>query len=842
MGSNLNLVSACKEIQDRLPSQDYTLGKGWIQTFNGNNSGTRKIMQGIQAEQRMQLIKSETAIISTGAENQFAELSSTFVRAVEDMVVINKIPKYDLSMGVKNSNYWLICLDTEHGIIHALERIDYRHISESYGFKMDTKYLDSLSVGDMIPKGSPIIKSNSYDCANNKCDGLNLTTVYMALAQTTEDPVVLSESAARKFAAPLFDTLPLQINDNDILLNLYGEGDNYKVLPDIGEEIKGGILCAVRRERKDDEALYSQSWDRLKDIMISDERYTLQGTVIDISVYCNNPEKLENSVYNQQIAKYYKMQMIFCRNVVKAMEPLISKGLKLTYDAEKLYVNCKDAANGKPYIKDKVFNNIYMEVVTMESKPLLVGDKIADRYAGKGVISEIRPDNMMPQYVERRVTGFAVESGKTKDIWSAVDAIYDSSTVVNRENPGQSFETEITFVGGKLLERIMADIESIYDDIYEQYGSTVQSSDLGIVERAEELILAYLKILAPVQEAEYQAIRATSSLQSRYMMLESMCRDGAIYLCIPPISGNMNIDKLKQLYDAFPFVEPSSIMVPQRGSNGKYRMIPARRRLITGKKYIYRLKQFAQEKLSSVSLASTNIRGENTKSKANKLHKTVHATTPVRFGEMEFEDLTHMQVELVIQTLMLLSSSPTGRRLMQQLLTGDPYIRDIKLDTDATSRSVEVVNAYLKTMCLKLIFERIPKAKGNTALREAVKRIPNMHMLTEIVSRVPHQLRDSIVDIARKRIIAEEAASGLIHAVDRVATGIKTLKNIYPEHDAAISEAVDEICRIAKEFNPPGEFNGYEGKKALIQRAINDKPKVILLPAVQRDAVERIYK
>ena len=60
----------------------------------------------------------------------------------------------------------------------------------------------------------------------------------------------------------------------------------------------------------------------------------------------------------------------------------------------------------------------------------------------------------------------------------------------------------------------------------------------------------------------------------------------------------------------------NEILVPQQGSNGQYRFIKARRKLITGKKYIYRLKQFAEEKHSAVSLASTNIRSENTKSKA----------------------------------------------------------------------------------------------------------------------------------------------------------------------------------------------------------------------------------
>ena len=53
-------------------------------------------------------------------------------------------------------------------------------------------------------------------------------------------------------------------------------------------------------------------------------------------------------------------------------------------------------------------------------------------------------------------------------------------------------------------------------------------------------------------------------------------------------------------------------------SNGNYRFVKARRNIVVGKEYMFRLKQFAEEKFSATSLSATNIRGENTKSKANK--------------------------------------------------------------------------------------------------------------------------------------------------------------------------------------------------------------------------------
>lgn len=733
MSSNLNIISELEEEEKQLPSNEYALGKGLLQPFNSTNSGSRKIMQIIQKEQAMQLQKSETAIVMTGYENQFGELSSSFIRADETYVVLNRIAKYNMSSEISKSNYWLILLNSETGMIHTVQRISYKHITESYGYNLDTSYLDSLDEGDVIPKGTPIVKANSFDSANNKCDGVNLTTIYMATALTTEDPIVLSESAANKFKAPLFNKTQIVVNDNDILLNLYGDTEHYKTFPDIGEDISKGILCGVRRERKDDEALYSQSVEHLKELMISDEKYIGSGKVIDINIYCNNPEKLDSVMYNNQVAKYYYEYLEFCKAVVETITPLLNTGLKMTYDAQRLYYNCKDVIEGKAYIKDKVFNNIIMEIVTMQEQPLRTGDKITDRYGGKGVVSAILPDELMPKYQQFNK-------------WTPVDAIYNSSTIINRENPGQSFETEITYIGCKIIEYIANWWWRYRNEMDELYESFQENAEFGSLNEYEDMIYRYLKCLSENEAKAYFDNIMKADTYTRYSMMDSIISDGAIYVVMKPISESMSIDKLAKLYKEFPWIDANEILVPQQGSNGQYRFIKARRKLITGKKYIYRLKQFAEEKHSAVSLASTNIRSENTKSKANKLHKSAHATTPVKFGEMEFEDLVHMNVEIVIQVLMMLSSSPSARRLNQQLLVGDPFDIDVKLDTDSKSRSVEIVNAYLKTMGLRLVFQKIPKDKSFGAKRMVAVKVPGLKVPIKAISRVPEYLTKDIIN------------------------------------------------------------------------------------------------
>lgn len=730
MASNtLNLVSKAQEIQSKLPCMDYTLGKGLLQPFNNTNSGSRKIMQGVQKEQTIQIVNAEPPLIETGYENQFGEYSSSYVVSDQNYTCIRKVfknPQY----------YYMIAYDTTNQVLHCFRRKSYEHLTENYGYSINNEYLDTLGPNGTIKKGDVIFKSESMDQYNNRCDGINITTAYIACALTTEDPIVLSESAAKRFTSPFFSKIQVIINDNDILLNLYGVGNEYKSFPDIGEKVKDGILCAVRRERKDDEALYAQSYDMLRQLTMSDECLISKGngTVIDIDVYCNNPDKI-NSIYNSQVAKYYKRQMEFYQGIVDTVESFMHTHTeaKMSYDMSKLYTMCRDAINGVPFIKDKVFNNIVMEVVVKEDKPLRVGDKITDRYGGKGVISAIFPDNLMPMYQRY---------GK----WYSVDAIYNSSTVVDRENPGQLFETELTFIASKILDRI----NKYWESLAPIYADTTMEK---AVTYAEELIYKYLNIVSPNEAASYHNLIRTETLESRYMFVVSCLEIDGIVTVVRPISDNMRLDVLKTLYNTFDWITQDDIYILQRCSNGQYRRIMARRPLVVGKKYIYRLKQIAEEKFSAVSLASTNIKSENTKTKANKLHKSPIPKTPVRMGSMEIGNLCHADVGQVVSAIMLLSSSPGARRLHEELLTGDPFDINIRLDNEVTSRSAEIVNAYLKTMGLRLVFKKSPKKFLKAVIMNPVYVLPQEpKKLIEPVLTAPYYVNAKEVEALSKKL------------------------------------------------------------------------------------------
>ena len=87
----------------------------------------------------------------------------------------------------------------------------------------------------------------------------------------------------------------------------------------------------------------------------------------------------------------------------------------------------------------------------------------------------------------------------------------------------------------------------------------------------------------------------------------------------------------------------------------------------------------------------------------------LYSNTPIRFGNMETNNFMHMGAEYVIANLMIHSVSPQARRLAEQLYTCDPFVIDIKLNSDSRNRSAEIANTYLKTIGRRLVFEKKKK-------------------------------------------------------------------------------------------------------------------------------------
>lgn len=681
----MNVINVDKQIQESikdLPDENYMLGRTLMQPFKPANSGSRALMSSIHVEHLMVPTRGEVPIIQTGFETAFGKYSTSYIEADSDYKVVHRIDKFSFN----KNHYYLIVQDLRTGEYDVIERVTYKHNTESYGYMWNNSNLDKLKPGDIIHENDPIKMSTGFDEYGNKMNGVNLLTMYLSCAQNMEDSIIISETAAKKLETNLIKNTSITINDNDILLNLYGNNGEYKTFPDIGEKIQNGIFCSIRR-LENDNILYSLSQQRLRDIMISDRNILMDGFVADIDVYCNNIEALGESTYNKQLYKYYQERINFCKQVYEFVGP-IAMNCKMSYALQKLYAICRDTILGKQFFKDKQFNNVIMEITVIQPLLMEPGDKLADRYGGKGVVSQILPDDRMP----------LLDNGMR------IEIIKNQSTCINRENIGQLHEQSLSFIGMRILDYFKTGVLN-YTEMCEMWFKFVSMVD------KEEAMMAM------------GAIDFYDEEQAEMFML-SILKDDAIILSTPPFTTPINIDTIRDIYDAFPWIKPYRVLMPMEDSNGNIRQVPSRRPLVVGKIYNYRLKQYAEEKFSVTSLSATNLKNLNTRSKANKIYETKYTKTPIMFGPMESGDLAHLGMQYVVMNLMLYSSSPQARRLFEELLIGDPYNIDIKLDKDSKNRNAEIINALLKTMGLKLEFNKVPKEKKFLCKRVMYKFVP----------------------------------------------------------------------------------------------------------------------
>lgn len=663
-----HIMAASEKYNDDMEKM---LGIGLNMPFECTNSASRKNMFSSQYQQRVCLEDPEIPYISTGYENLFGQRSSAYVQTDRKWRVIGKIEKFSNAPG---HHYYLFVID-EHNNMDVVERVSYCHNTESYGFLYNNEYLDKLQVGSEIPSNQTVKKSKSFDTADNYMTGKNLRVAYIADASTTEDAIEISESTSMALARPEIKKVTILINDNDIPLNLYGDDSVYKIMPDIGEDIKNGIICGTRTERND-EIFFTQSGERLKVPMINDTTFKTKGRVIDINVYCNRDIATSNNgIYEGQLSYYDRDYKRFCGEVVELLRNYIDNSMyKKTHELSKLYTTCEDVISGKQYFKDNVFSNIVVELTVYRKAPLEVGDKVTSRYGGKGVISKIISDNEMP-----RVSG-------TDEI---IDLIWNQATCVNRLNPGQLFELSLNFIASNITKYLLTfakDIDICIDTLKRFFDIVSDDYSRYLISNIDSCI---------------------NDDEAAFTVYDCLAENGdGLYIPLEPITECITLDTLMDLYKEFPWITPVFMDVPIRGSRGQIRFVQSKKPSIVAKQYIYRMKQNAEEKHSSTSMSATNVRCLNSKSKAAKMFIRTHSNTPIRFGEMENSIFMLMGAEIQVQNLMIYSTSPQGRRDAKQML--ESYEFNVTLGEDGKSRSAEILNAIIKAMGLKFEFKKIP--------------------------------------------------------------------------------------------------------------------------------------
>ena len=636
----------------------------------------RGIMFNTALSQRVVLNHPQHPIIFTNWENAYGDKSTYIKRVTSKRIeVLRKIRKFDEIPLEKTPDqpYILLVYDESKNECDVIVRSAVENMPEKYGFKYDNSFIDTLKEGDVVEKGQILYSPTCYDKYGNYGYGRNVNAMYLISTHTYEDEFMATRQLCEDMTSTEVDVPTVVLNENDVLLNLMGDGEKYKSFADIGEPIKNKRLCVKQTISRNRIPYYMRSSSLQK---VSDESrpFFVNGSIADIDIYCNRPrEELQVTNYNEQLLWYLGMIDRYHKAVVDAIDELRNLGYRMSYNAQIIYRRFSKLLDPKMYKvrgdNKSVFDYLYLKFTVQRSQGLYRGQKLAGRMGNKGVVGTILED----------YETFWLDDG------TRIDLIVDALGVPNRLNTFQLFEQAITFRGGRVVERI---------------------SELDNFKEKEDLLFKFIEIFAPHELKEfrddyYQNCHTDKEKQEYFDVVE----EAGIGINVPPFWTDTNLyDACIECDKAFPWIKPHKVYYydPITGEMEES-ILPQ----YCGTLYIMKLKQTSKKGFSARGTGYVSKRGLPEKSDDAKKFIVEHSKNAVKIGTQEkLTQLCTASAEEIQKEMMIHRSAPLARtEFAKQELMTPGGVTEFTLTKEMTNRDADIVYAKTLAMGYELEFE-----------------------------------------------------------------------------------------------------------------------------------------
>lgn len=429
-------------------------------TIHGDSS-PRSAMFSSHIGQSVVIEGGETRMLKTGVEYAFADQTFKVV-APCDMLVVAVFKKFEETHGYgaikKNPETYVIYerLNNKNrrqagmNVFGVLKIPAFNTKNHTLGFKYvpNKPGMRQLYQGNIVKQGTLFAHSPSVTATGDYKYGVNANTCFMSLPETEQDGFVVTEAFAEKLACTRIESRIVSWGENKILLNLYGDDENYKAYPEIGDKIRpDGLLFAIRTIKPGygitemtPKALRTP--DPIFDTLVYAEA---DAEIIDVSIKSDRMRTGRNEVqfWDKQSERYESAGRIFSHNLRKLYETLSRRHTKTLFLEHDLNVMVTDAIsdtggldrrmnNGQVISADKgiqIFNKVPIgdwraEIKYVKRLKAGVRFKLTDTHGGKGVIVKVIP----------------TEDAPIDDYGNRADIIMDDGSITKRMNLGKPAE------------------------------------------------------------------------------------------------------------------------------------------------------------------------------------------------------------------------------------------------------------------------------------------------------------------------------------------------------------------------------------------------------------------
>lgn len=388
-----------------------------LNPFTPHSSSPRGLMMSGHISQIAVIEGGEPQIVQSGVSNQLAE--HTFRIEVErDAHVICMLKRYTSILSDSDScvaEHVLIVQYRDNLELDIISVPRYHKVHYKFGFKYKlNKDVFVSNIQNMtIPGGTVIADSPTVNDEGDYCFGVPANTLYAHVPEVTGDGVIISKSLAKKYKYRTYEHIVLEFGEGTFPLNLYGDDDNYKPFPGIGESVRSDRVVAATREydnllapillAKDAVKEYSAQFDKPFYSRIS------SGTVVDIKVYKN--DKARKSTYTEtteQVDKYavalkqhYQVLLKVFEEREHAHMTQFRKSVPVTERLHRTLIDAYAMSETRKNVKFTHKNDpvdLYRVELTIEHVhyPELRGPKFTTLSGTKGVVVRILEDEDMP--------------------------------------------------------------------------------------------------------------------------------------------------------------------------------------------------------------------------------------------------------------------------------------------------------------------------------------------------------------------------------------------------------------------------------------------------------------
>lgn len=403
-----------------------------------HSAGSRQHMFSVHYTQHVMLDNPESPRNFTGWEKQFGKYLNSFMKADKNFEIIAKINRHT---SFQDMSYVLVVKETGTRNYDIIRVSHYEKLSDQHGYLRPFSYTDSKGPGSFITKDDMVYKASSLDEFGNYRYGLNAKVAFMLIPEVKEDSIVVSESFANKVRFHTITKTEYVINKNDVLLNIYGDNQEYKVLPMVGENVNSkGILFATRKmDKKNISADFTDM--ALQTLHVTDNKFGEHGQVVDIDIKVNDVDELNSDPHREQLQQIYNDQLRYNQELVNILQPIVND--ERNHITDRL-IQCLNSA--KNYITPNIkfssntgnFEFAHITIYTAEEQRLTSAMKLTNRCGGKAVIGKVWPDEFMP----------IDKNGVRAEI------ICSSAGLVGRTNPDQLFDQTISYISDEILRRM----------------------------------------------------------------------------------------------------------------------------------------------------------------------------------------------------------------------------------------------------------------------------------------------------------------------------------------------------------------------------------------------------